>query len=172
MVDRRYAVTRWLVPVLGAVIVGGLFVYWQLPPQHTPVDLDDRSTKPGLTSGGVVDLRAYREGGVVHIELDIRDHWHINANPASFDFLIPTEIKIVAGGIVMPVQINYPSGHALPVGFDRPIRVYSGQFFLTALAKKPIFESPVVEARVQACNDTGRCLAPATLSSNADRVSK
>ena len=83
-------------------------------------------------SAAHVDLDATREGDTIQIELDIASEWHINANPASFDFLIPTDIKIFANGVLLSTEVAYPTGEELSVGLEDPIRVYSGNVKLIA----------------------------------------
>ena len=118
-------------------------------------------------SAAHVDLDATRDGNTIQIELDIASEWHINANPASFDFLIPTDIKIFVNGELLSTEVAYPAGEELGVGLEDPIRVYSGKVkLIAALDKVADNDIPTVEAVVQACNDSGLCLPPSTLSAS------
>ncbi|MES1930442.1 hypothetical protein SADO_14353 [Salinisphaera dokdonensis CL-ES53] len=118
-------------------------------------------------SAAHVDLDATRAGNTIQIELDIASEWHINANPASFDFLIPTDIKIFANGELLSTEVAYPAGEELSVGLEDPIRVYSGKVKLIAALDEVVDNDvPTVEAVVQACNDSGLCLPPSTLSAS------
>lgn len=118
-------------------------------------------------SAAHVDLDATRDGNTIQIELDIASEWHINANPASFDFLIPTEIKVFANGVLLSTELAYPPGDELDVGLEDPIRVYSGKVkLIAALDNVANNDIPTVEAVVQACNDSGLCLPPSTLSTS------
>lgn len=172
MTNFQHFLTRWLVPALGAVAVAGLALYWQWSGHpdtsagQAPASDPPASATTRLSSADVVALQtASRHGNDVKIELAIKHHWHINANPASLDFLIPTEIEISADGAPVPLRLNYPSGHVLEVGLGQPIEVYSGRAVLSAEMPEPSKSQPLrVDARVQACNDAGRCLAPSTLS--------
>lgn len=191
--------TRWLLPLAGAVVVGGFFLFWQWPSQDdrpnaeakvaTPasdktsdstdiVDLysqsetltaqtetEDSTSAQQRFSAAYVELDASRQGNNVRMDLDIQKHWHINANPASFDFLIPTEVDIVADGAHLPAHLNYPTGDEIDVGLGDPIRVYSGQLELIGNLAEPGNDGPLqAQVRVQACNDSGLCLPPSTLS--------
>ncbi|MES1930942.1 putative Thiol:disulfide interchange protein DsbD [Salinisphaera dokdonensis CL-ES53] len=118
-------------------------------------------------SAAHVDLDASREGDTIQIALDIVSKWHINANPASFDFLIPTDIKVFANGVLLSTELAYPPGDELDVGLEDPIRVYSGKVkLIAALDKVADNDIPTVQAVVQACNDSGLCLPPSTLSTS------
>ena len=169
MIPFRQIVTRWLAPGLIALSVAGMFLYWQwpVPPDApgTPASQITRSAAAVRTSADVVALRVNRQGRAIQAELNVRDHWHINANPASLDFLIPTQVDVTGNGGVLPIRLDYPAGHAIEVGLGQPIRVYSRHTRLVAELPTEASAAPrQVNARVQACNDTGRCLAPSTLS--------
>jgi hypothetical protein len=86
--------------------------------------------------------------------------FHINANPASQDYLIPTTVKITDE---TPLRVIYPRAVGFTPKFaDRPIAVYQGRIEI-------IVELPSSTGRashligtltVQACTDT-ICLPPA-----------
>jgi hypothetical protein len=163
---------RWIVPGLGAIAVAGLVLYWQWPSvielsrsqaagakQPTPVE-------PARASRDVVRLNTHRDNDSAIVELRIAPHWHINANPSSLAFLIPTKIQIKADGQAIPIRLRYPAGQEIDVGLEQPIAVYSGRLVLKVhLLDQMASRTADLSARVQACNDTGRCLPPSTLSS-------
>ncbi|WP_293625810.1 protein-disulfide reductase DsbD domain-containing protein [Salinisphaera sp.] len=118
-------------------------------------------------SAAHVNLQASREADTIKIELEIDSGWHINANPASFDFLIPTEIEVLAGRRMLSTKFAYPSGDELDVGLEEPIRVYSGDVDLTTtLEEAASGYKHTVQAVVQACNDSGLCLPPSTITTS------
>jgi len=195
MTKRRYFIIRWFAPLLGAAVVAGLFLYWQWPARshmsvaRTASDIPatakhpssseivelysqsslqrDNSAQP-LSSADFVELRVSREGRDIKIALNIKKHWHINANPASLDSLIPTTVEVSANGSPVPARLNYPAGHAIDIGLAKPIRVYSGRLRLTAeLAERTDRDPLQVQASVQACKDSGICLPPSILSAPA-----
>ncbi len=89
------------------------------------------------------------------IELDIREGWHVNANPASLDFLIPTAVE---GGVR---DLAYPAGESFRFEFaPEEISVYSGTATVRGQASP---ESPELQVTYQACDDR-RCLPPVTES--------
>ena len=71
------------------------------------------------------------------LSLMIRDGWHINANPASLELLIPTRIE----GDLRAVE--YPQGTSLRPAFaDEELRVYSGRVEIGGEISMPDPEAP------------------------------
>ena len=102
----------------------------------------------------------------VSVTLAIEPGWHINANPPSPDYMIPTTVELKGAGGITAGRPAYPAGKPVKVGFDEsPISVYSGEavvkLTLTAAPGAPNGEH-VLKGRVrfQSCNDEV-CLAPA-----------
>lgn len=201
MAMNKNIVIRWLLPLASAVVVGGVFLFWQWPaPGDTPnaqpagdmpastrgdsnedivdlysqsealtkqAEIDNSAQTRQMSSSDHVELNASREGDIVRIELEIKTPWHINANPASLDFLIPTEVEVMANGVRLPANLSYPAGDEIDVGLGDPIRVYTGQLeLITNLAARDNDRPLKAQARVQACNDSGLCLPPSTLSAS------
>jgi uncharacterized protein YyaL (SSP411 family) len=102
-----------------------------------------------------------REGNSLNVTavLDIAESWHINANPASLDFLIPTSVDVREDSGKAEVKPAYPDALAMttPLG---DIKVYEGKVSIpvkvTLLGSTEILRMLV---RAQACKDT-TCLAP------------
>jgi hypothetical protein len=94
----------------------------------------------------------------VAIELTIANEWHINANPAHPDFMIPTEIKITSEQKVKMSKVKYPEHELLEVeGQDEPSHVYGGKVIIYALLETDAAEMAEkadveVEIKFQACN--------------------
>ncbi len=102
-------------------------------------------------------------------QLEVAEGWHINANPASRDFLVPTQITMHQAGQTLKATAHYPEGQSLqvPLPGGESIQVYEGLITIPlVLERAQLKESTqlTLQARVQACNDRGQCLAPATLS--------
>ncbi|MDH3745357.1 MAG: protein-disulfide reductase DsbD family protein, partial [Acidobacteriota bacterium] len=90
-------------------------------------------------------------GRPVAVELVIRDGWHVNANPASLDFLIPTRLDGARG-------VVYPPGETFRFEFtDQPLNVWSGRVSIRA----EVTGGATLKLTHQACDDT-RCLPPVT----------
>jgi len=101
----------------------------------------------------------------VAIELTIAKDWHINANPANPDFLIPTEIKVTSMQKVKMTRVKYPKHELLTVeGQDQASHVYGGTVTVFAMLEIDAAEMAdkaelEVEIRFQACNEKS-CEAP------------
>ncbi len=107
------------------------------------------------------------KGETAVVRLEVADGWHINAHPASREFLIPTRITVRSGAQAVNARPSYPQGKDLEANLigEKPIKVYAGAVTIPLALESPseTGEPLIVQARVQACNDDGRCLAPATL---------
>ena len=100
----------------------------------------------------------------VDIELAVDAGWHLNANPASLDFLVPTEAALYAGNRKLAVEADYPEPESIPAEAlgEGPINVYGGLVRIRLRPTEPIAPDAELSAvaDLQACNDAGRCLAP------------
>ena len=105
----------------------------------------------------------------VAVHLDIRPGWHINANPPSGDFLIPTSLTLNADWPLDFARVRYPAGRsqAFPA-LAETLSVYEEQVALWADLSLPKSSAGTVGdvrflVQYQACDET-RCLPPAELS--------
>lgn len=118
-------------------------------------------------SGSGVDLSG---GGSAElaIPVSIQSGYHINANPATFDYLIATELTIdKSDGITFGKPV-YPAAEKRKFQFaEQPLAVYEGNVQI----KLPLQAAPkaakgkrslAAHLRVQAC-DEEKCFPPATL---------
>ncbi len=104
----------------------------------------------------------------VEIHLEITDGWHINANPASQDVLIPTSISLDPDASAAVVSVNYPEGELVHFDFSgESLSVYEGTITISARLQGRSDDPeendlPLdLEIRYQACNDL-ICLEPTT----------
>jgi len=104
----------------------------------------------------------------VEVTLRIDNGYHVNANPASLDYLIPTSVSFDR---VSPIRIVYPKPRAYRPSFaDRALNVYDGVVIIEAAFSKTSFTKPGTvsgNVTVQAC-DSRVCLPPATLPVTAN----
>ena len=166
----------WVIPGLAAVAVAGVLLAWQWP-APTP-EAGETVTQTGLDNGAakttadLVTIRAVRTGArTLRVTLDIAGDWHVNANPASLDFLIPTVLSAdTDDGTTVPLAIDYPAGRDIDSGLgDAPWLVYGDGSVITAtLPEASVTEPLSVAVQVQACHDSGRCLTPDTVRARAD----
>lgn len=109
------------------------------------------------------------EAFAVAVHLDIRPGWHINANPPSGDFLIPTSLTLNADWPLDFARVRYPTGRsqAFPA-LAETLSVYEDQVALWAdLSLPPAAAGTAGYVRFlvqyQACDEV-RCLPPTELS--------
>ena len=87
------------------------------------------------------------------VTLRIADPWHVNAHPASQEFLIPTALEAPGGELR---QVVYPTGEPFRGDFAREaVQVYSGEVVITGELRG----EPRLELTYQAC-DEEKCLPP------------
>lgn len=113
-------------------------------------------------------LRAGREYDEIAIALKIDQGYHVNANPASFPYLIPTRVSFEG---VVPTSITYPGPILFKPEFAREgIKVYEGTPILGAKFPKGVkqkMKAVRATVSVQACNDKV-CLPPSELPITID----
>jgi DsbC/DsbD-like thiol-disulfide interchange protein len=125
------------------------------------VRIEGSLSRTELTPGTPVDLT---------IEIQIDRGWHLNANPASLPSLVPTAVEVEIEGGEVKSTPRYPEGKIILIGEAKDrVSVYDDRVTLNARIV-PVRLPPgkaegriAVSVRAQACNDTGRCLAPSTL---------
>jgi len=102
---------------------------------------------------------AKNTSGDAVVRLKVQDGYHVNANPASFSYLIPTELKVTPASGVSVDFITYPDPVTRTFSFaDEPLKVYEGDTMVKAnLKAAPSAETGKhnlsAQLRVQACND-------------------
>ena len=98
----------------------------------------------GEESGG---FRPFR------LALEIAPGWHLQANPASEEFLVPTEVRAEGGEVR---NVRYPEGEKTQASFlEEPLSVYSGRVEIVGEISGP----GKIVLVYQAC-DEARCLPP------------
>lgn len=105
------------------------------------------------------------------LTLNIARGWHVNAHPASLEFLIPTTASATVAGQKLKLDARYPAGVDSGIQLSgKPVLVYdNGTRILLSPAKAawPAIREAghfTVRLRVQSCSDKGVCLAPSLLS--------
>ncbi|EDM49545.1 protein-disulfide reductase DsbD domain-containing protein [Marinobacter algicola] len=110
------------------------------------------------------------DAGEIVLALDIDPGWHVNANPASMEFLIPTVASSAVNGQSLDIPIQYPRGRVSDITLDdTALEVYDNDASIRLLPDEKhtamLKEAGKLDmtVRVQACSDEGVCLAPADL---------
>jgi len=99
----------------------------------------------------------------LRVELAIERGWHLNANPASYAYLIPTELAVEG---IIPLRVRYPASVRFAPRFvPEAIDVYEGRVVIEAFFAKGALarRGMVAQIKVQACSDTV-CLPPETVA--------
>lgn len=123
-----------------------------------------------VTATGYVSLSNVPQGGTAQVAIEIRitAPWHINANPASEEFLVPTEVAFELPTGITLRGIVYPAGAEHKLEFaEAPLRLYDGVVYVGAVidiaGDVPIGTSNIqATITYQAC-DNEKCLLPQTL---------
>jgi len=93
------------------------------------------------------------------VELRIAEGWHVNATPASADFLVATDVRVAQGQLR---DVRYPEAGTLRSELARePIAVYAGSVRIEGEIEPAPAGVPRVLVTYQACDET-RCLSPVT----------
>lgn len=126
-----------------------------------------REEKASLELGA--DRSSYNSGEAVALaaRVKIEDHWHVNSNKPSYEYLIPTELTLRLPEGSSEPSFEYPPHSMQAFDFtEEPIAVYDGTVTIFAGFDLPrdIAAGPAeLEAslRYQACDDK-QCLPPVT----------
>ena len=106
--------------------------------------------------------------GEARVTVRVRESWHINANPPSLDYMIPTEVSLAAKGGITAGKPVYPAAREQKLAFEaKPLRVYDHEFEvrLPIIAVAGTSQGKVTlvgEVGFQACNDQV-CIAPSSV---------
>jgi len=109
----------------------------------------------------------------IAVVMKIRDGYHVNARETTFDYLIPTDLKVDGAAGFKIGAVSYPKGtlHKFSFAKDQPLNVYTDTVVLrvpvTVAAAAPLGEQHLaLKLRYQACS-TEVCLPPVTLPVDA-----
>lgn len=103
---------------------------------------------------------------------DVKEGWHVNANPPYPENYIPIEVNFRSKTGVRMVPIDYPEGHETTVEFSpEPAMCHSGRFAVRGVLEIPCdlagpMDELEVVVRYQTCNDK-ICYAPKTMKLKA-----
>ena len=145
--------------------------YIRSPPLRVPLPVAQGAKTDSLV-GMRLELSGWPVVGetfAVAVHLDIRAGWHINANPAAGDMLVPTSLTLNADLPLGFEGVRYPRGEPYVfAALAETLLVYRGQVTLWAdlsLPERAAGTAGDVRLLVQyqACEDA-RCLPPAELS--------
>jgi len=107
----------------------------------------------------------------VTVQIAVARPYHVNSNPASQSYLIPTTVTLASVRGVSIGKARYPKGHMKKFSFsDKAISVYEGTVIVrvpvtVARTAKPGVLRLAGTARYQACDDKN-CLMPVNTKFN------
>ena len=145
-----------------------MYMHFALNDYLTPEADQDASDSSIVTATAKVKRK---DAAVFNVELQLKiaAGWHINANPAGQDNLIPTTVELDANAPVEVVDITYPKGKTTRFEFSNdPLNIYEKSLSISLrVKKKPNITRkknvPItLKLTYQPCNDT-ECLFPETL---------
>lgn len=102
------------------------------------------------------------------VRLTIQNGYHVNANPPTYPYLIPTALEVAPTDGLSMGQISYPAPIIIKLAFaEKPLAVYEGQ---TAIKATIIADNSVkagertipAKLRIQACDDQV-CFPPGSI---------
>jgi hypothetical protein len=116
-----------------------------------------------------VAIQRVARSDTILITLRIDPGYHVNANPASEEYLIPTSVAFAGA---TPERIGYPPSIRLKPAFsDEPIAVYEGSVVIAATFPPGTLDRTpglTVTVTAQACTDR-ICLPPADITLPVER---
>ncbi len=130
------------------------------PPSIKSVDVVKASPQEVTLTAG--------EAGDAIVKLEIKNGYHVNANPPSFSYLKATQLEIMTADGISVQFMTYPDPLTRKFAFsEKPLAVYEGEATLKARLKadkstKPGTHNLSAKLSVQAC-DEAVCYAPGTM---------
>jgi thiol:disulfide interchange protein DsbD len=129
-----------------------------------------RQDRASLTAGAIAAEPLVR-GQIVRaaVALEVAMDLHVNANPPTYDYLIPVTISIEGQEGITLARSFYPEAEHVEFPYaDEPLAVYEGTVVigmeLEIAADAPLGDHTIeLSVRYQACNDRS-CFAPANAS--------
>ena len=135
---------------------------------------EERPKKDELVKGrAYLSVDKLPAGGTCRIVilLDVKEAWHINANPPSPDHLIPTKVSFKSKNGIKLTDPVYPKGNGLKLaGEEVEASVYEGEVTIRGTLTIPEgaggqIDDMEITINYQACNETV-CLPPKTIKLN------
>lgn len=109
----------------------------------------------------------------VSVRLSIADGYHVNANPATEKFLIPTSLNVKPDAGINVGKIAYPTALKKKFPFaEVPLAVYEGDAVIKLTLQAPRDAQPGqhtlgADIRVQPC-DNEKCYPPTTIKTGVE----
>ena len=155
--------------LLGCLAMAAMPASSQPPDSSSFSPLGNLFSDP-VTATGYVSLSNVPQGGSAQLAIEIRitEPWHVNANPASEEFLVATEVAFTLPEGVTLRGVVYPQGVEKKLEFaEGALRLYEGVVYVGAVIdvadNVPLGDQTLTATiTYQAC-DNEKCLLPQTL---------
>jgi thiol:disulfide interchange protein DsbD len=141
-----------------------------LPVTSVPAAQIIRQERASVTAGAVASEPLVRGQTVrAAVELEVAPELHVNANPPTYDYLIPVTLSIDGPEGISVARAFYPEAEHVEFPYaDEPLAVYEGTVVIGVeleIAADATLGDHTIElsVRYQACNDRS-CFAPANAS--------
>jgi uncharacterized protein YyaL (SSP411 family) len=153
-------------PVLHPLLLVGLEEYLDARPAPAVADAAKDDDPLGLA--GVVKVSGQVKGGDLEVTLEIKDGWHVYANPTGVEGLPPTRVELEPGQGWSFERLTYPAGveKVLASTGAEKVSLYEGRVTIVGRLKREAADassSVRLTVRYQAC-DARACLAPARVT--------
>ncbi len=125
------------------------------------------NSAPQISSASKTHATVTSENSGAAVTLHIDTGWHVYANPPSAPYLIPASVTAQRNGHALIIKPRYPPGEDIGLRINgRTILVYEDgtRIGLPGLTN---LRGVRVLVRVQACDNKGLCLPPATITAVA-----
>lgn len=158
--------SKHIVVMVAAVIALGavaFFAWTRFLPASRQPEWADTPGNGIVNSSQQVSASIAMHDQTAEVTLHIRAGWHVNAHPASLDYLIPTTVMAERDGSLREVPASYPPGKQSGIIIDgKNIEVYEDGTVIPISGSAGLKGSRIV-VRAQACNTEGVCLPPANI---------
>lgn len=151
LMEARNTGSSWIQPVTA-------------PKPQEPSTAQEESKDKVSVRAHIVHAESSAKKKVVDITVKIDEGWHLNANPASMDFLIPTTVNVQTGQ-ASKMEADYPKSEELSTSLGS-VNVYQGTIHIkvTVNADQSIDEDKLrLLMQVQACKES-TCYAPSQIT--------
>ncbi len=136
-----------------ALAVGALLLLGGSMQAQSPANVVTVSAQPAVV---------HHETAHAVVELQIAPGYHIYANPPTYDYLIPTSLKLAPGTSATLAPVAWPKAGVLHSSFSKkPLAVFTGSVRIpvTVHRVKPGTRTLPAILHYQACN-ADQCLPP------------
>lgn len=158
-------------PVSHSPLAGLAYASTDTAPQEESLFGSDREVRVRAWFSGPVAGDGSRP---LSVQIRTAKGWHVNANPPSLGFLIPTVVSAQVEGKPVPIRVSsYPKGSPSDIVFSHTdIRVYTNNTTLTAdvpsrtLRQARAAGELTIVVQAQACSEKRVCLPPANVQAH------